>query len=136
MAGTLLNYNATDNISMASVIFRAPINPSLRDSKEDFISNSNKFILSHSCNATTTYGDLSFTLPVMSSILKSGGALAFKSINIPITPESFLPPLDIPPYTLKIVSKIVSQVVVKYPISALGCNPKRIGDSTGSLVSM
>lgn len=68
--------------------------------------------------------------------MKSGGALFFKSNKIPIDPESFLPPPADPPYADKIVSKIVSQEVVRYPISAFGWSPNKIGDSIGNFVSI
>lgn len=86
-----------DKFSIISVMFRAPISPSLNDSKLDLISKRSKFILSHSYKATMTYGNFSLILASISNILKSAGALALRSITIPMTPESFFPPAADPP---------------------------------------
>lgn len=53
LAGTLLNCSAALSASIASVMFSAPVRPSLRSSSDRFISPNRMFILSTSCRHTT-----------------------------------------------------------------------------------
>lgn len=91
-------------------MFKAPIKPNLKLSSEVLISNNNVFILSHSYRATITYGCLSLIFASISNILKSGEILVLRSMTIFITPESLDAPPPEPPYTSKIVSKMVSHI--------------------------
>ena len=76
-----------------------------------------------------TYGVLSSTLFMMSLMLNISGIFSMMSSTIVFTFSSLvvvwpLPPPDSLGWSSKTVRKSFSEVVVRNPISALGCKPE------------
>ena len=111
-AGTLLKVRDLWSASIASVMLRAPVRPSLKSSRLRLIYPRRVFILSHSCRHTTTQGVLSLAsliLAVMSSIEYPSGALPLRSEMMARVCSSLPPPAPPePPSRSRMVSKRVS----------------------------
>ena len=119
----------------------SPFNPRSSSLNDLLISLVNQFILSHSWKATTTYGVLSSTLPMISIMLKASGSFSMMSSTKALILSSLVVtgPLPVPlslGCSSKTVLNKVSDVAVKNPISALGCNPYKMGLSGGKLSVM
>lgn len=132
---TLFPTKAVASASILSDIFSAPSKPSYNSSIDLLISANNPFILTASCNATTTYGVLSYTRASISTMLNSSGNLSIKSVkhslmmlSVDPAPPAAPPP---PPATSYIVLNSVSPSCVSNDSSAFGCIPYTTGDSTG-----
>ena len=141
--GTSLSPSASARSSIFCDMLSWPLMPFCSSMSERPISSSSEFIRPNSWSATTTNGDCScsssgaaFSLSVISS--KSAGTRPRSSSSVPRSdePPPPPPPLLVPLRSRSTVLKMVSAVVVRYPISAFGWSPNMGGASLGSAVSM